>query len=471
MSIARCIPLLVASCVALANVCRAQNDTPPAVMIVYWEVDRAGQAVDVRYDPANGINTFNRISGDLYLAGDVIRCQVRITDANWTGTTDTGDQMLFYQLSGGSADGPPIPSLSSLWRGVNPPRGAGETFIIRPMPMDGTRSIVLPALNGPSQARLLGFVAFDATYTLDIAVSSVQSPMAGQIGRDPRGPLTLRVVDNPALRPSNPPPFADAGADRTVAAGTVVTLDASGTFDSYNVGFNPSNPNIIAKDRLQFSWEWVGGPTQVAPAGQTSINSPTASVTLTDLGTYEYRLTVQDGVNPQPSTDTVKITVVQTLPVKHPPSAVISGPASAVSVGTVITLDGRGSTDQDGGTLTYRWVQTDALGDSLGVDQLSKAFQPLAGVDSSVSSWKAITAGTFYFRLLVSDGDFLSSATFSIVVDEVSSSAARESNPSIDSTDDSLSPTAALTGACGAGVLPMVGFSLLGLAAIRRSRI
>jgi RHS repeat-associated protein len=92
-------------------------------------------------------------------------------------------------------------------------------------------------------------------------------------------------------------PKADAGPDRTVAEGQLVTLDGTGSTD-------PDD------DPLTYSWQLAGhsGP----PVTLTSTTSPTPSFRVQDDGTYRFVLTVSDG-NAQ-SSDEVVVTVDNARP-------------------------------------------------------------------------------------------------------------------------------------------------------------
>jgi hypothetical protein len=253
-----------------------------------------------------------------------------------------------------------------------------------------------------------------------------------------------------------------------------VILDGSRTFDSFNLGFDSGDTNVFEKDTLTFTWEWLAGPVRVdpTPTDPTDPSEPTATVVLPAVGAYEYRLIVDDNVNALPSSDTVLITVVESLPAMNPPRAVIAGPASAVEVGEIITLygdeDPDGNTlsyDPDGDELHYRWVQTNELGGPLDPDELQEAFQPLSDVDQPRSTWQAIAPGTFYFRLLVDDGDFRSSTTFSVEVVEAGAGTGGTTQQGDSGTtgdggasgDDSGSTTDDTPAAptCGVGLAPL----------------
>ena len=93
--------------------------------------------------------------------------------------------------------------------------------------------------------------------------------------------------------PTNTVPLAVAGADRTVALGTELTLDGNGSSDADG-------------DKLTYNWSIVS-----KPAGSNTTLSPISSSTpvlVSDIdGVYEIRLDVSDG-NGNTSSDNINIT-------------------------------------------------------------------------------------------------------------------------------------------------------------------
>ena len=318
----------------------------------------------------------------------------------------------------------------------------------------------IPEFNGPSQARLRDPLnhPYDVGWLVEICLSNEQEPEPGLASCIS---FLLLAKENFILRPPNPPTFADAGPDQTVALNTLVTLDARGTFDAWNIGFDPyDDPNVFEKDRLTFVWEWVSGPARVDPT-QTSIYDPRATVTLAVRGDYEYRVIATDGFTVPPSVDTVNIFArnASELPsANRRPVASAVGPAANVTVGQFITLDGRGSSDPDGHTLSFRWKQTNEVGGELTFEEVAAAFQPISGLKSSVSTWRAVTPGTYYFLLVVTDPYGLSSST-PVTVTVVSGTAGQTVNRATAAGTDGGAPTAPAPVAplgCGAGLAPLL---------------
>jgi len=459
------------------------DNAPPTVEIIKWEVFRpfTGEFFTVFDAGTPGLD--ERVLIDLFNHEelDQVTVTLDVVDPDWT-TEEMGEQEeVFVRFRAFSLlfrdfppEPPPIREADDDFFGVTedmgfqPPEGETQLDPLLEIPFE------IPEFEGKNQARLLGLIDWDVSYLIEICVSNEKDPEETDIGLLVTCDLQLMfALESPFLVPPNPQPIADAGADQIVEAGSTVRLDASRTFDGFNVGFDAGDANVVEKDTLLFTWEWISGPVRVDPV-QTRVTDPTATVTLTETGTYVYRVIVDDQFNALPASDSVSIEVVAELPDNLPPTALIVGPARPVLVGSIITLDGTRSSDPDGDTLRFRWRQTNELGGPVEPDQLQKVFQPLSGLDQAVSTWQALSPGTFYFRLLVDDGEFQSTTTFSVTV--VASTAGarvnRERDNATGGSDSGAPPEAAPSATpslCGAGLLP-AGLATLAVGLTGRRR-
>jgi len=456
-----------------------EGNAPPTVTIVEWNVLRDGLA---QSPPSGGAPpVFDRDRGDplsniagqgitnegafLHFETDFVLVTVRITDADWTG--EDADEGVFLRFTAlpfpyrdYPPDPPPVVASGSAFFGVTEDEGfqppEGQTS------MDIVIRFQVPEFLGTNAARLQGEIDWDTRWLVIIEASNEQEP--GEDVLVVADEVTFVALEDPDLGPPNPPPFADAGPDQLVALGTTVILDGGGTFDGFNVGFDPANPNAYEKDILAFDWEQLSGPEQVTIVRRDLTNEPEiAEVTVNAIGTYVFRLIVSDGVNPTPSTDTVEVTVVSSIPENNVPTAVIDGPTAPVVIGSNIVLNATGSSDPDGDPLTFRWRQTDELGGLLGTADLARDFLPLDGLDAPIVSWQAVQTGTFYLTLIVTDPSGLT-ATDRITIEVVPAGTAGEVvlRSDGDETGDSAIPDlGGLAPACGAGLAPLALLPLL----------
>jgi uncharacterized protein (TIGR03382 family) len=427
--------------------------------------------------------------------GDLVWVCVELQKDAWgdpnAQATQTDQSILLTMVStwvpfvqGGVSYGPEPPIVPTDRNGAG---GLGGGYYIFPQPV-GRRTItvsvpyLIPEFNGRNQARLRGLIDYDIRWLVEITARIGNPDSEGTGGT--MDDFTICAVENPNLNPGNPPPFADAGPDQTVAMSSTVILNGSRSFDRTNTGFAPGDTQVFDKDALSYTWSWVSGPERVDPQpvpGEPP-GSPLAQVILDVLTTidqpYVYRLLVSDGVNPIPSADEVRIFVVPSIPVNVAPQAVITGPMQAVTVGQRVQLNGAGSSDANGDRLTFLWRQTNEAGGELSADELTRVFQPLSNVEAATVVWIPTAAGRYYFTLLVRDPDELT-GTARIAVDVLAASGAQAiqkdsgaADPPITdagATDQGAPVTSAAPAACGGGgVFPLAVLPLAMLFMRRR---
>jgi len=181
--------------------------------------------------------------------------------------------------------------------------------------------------------------------------------------------LDQNDTDSLTIDIQNRPPIADAGADQNAFKRNLVTLVGSGSND-------PDG------DTLAYLW------TQMAGTSITINNpdTPNPTFTPTVTGTYTFNLTVSDGWGGS-SVDYVDVVVANRPPIAD------AGPDSIVAKKNLVALDGAGSSDPDGDTLTFSWTQ------------LSGPTVTLSNADTATPSFIPPTRGSYLFQLEVDDGD------------------------------------------------------------------
>ena len=215
-------------------------------------------------------------------------------------------------------------------------------------------------------------------------------------GRSATDTVEIAVTDETLYRA----PVANAGPDQSVRQGTVVTLDGS-------------DSTVGLRRNLNYSWSRTGG-TSGGWVRLSGVNTANPTFTADPLvydafggiyfdGTnldviHEFTLYVTDGTGVR-STDTVTVTV-EAAKIPNPPPVADAGQDQSVRTGTVVTLDGGGSTVEQPGTITsYAWTQT---GGSSGVVTLTGADTARPSFTADISN--SDTAHLFHtFTLTVTD--------------------------------------------------------------------
>ena len=228
---------------------------------------------------------------------------------------------------------------------------------------------------------------FTAAQTVTIApLGGPDSTFFSSEGQTVGGPGTTNEL---IVSPGEIPPVANAGEDQEVAVGATVTLDGSGSTGA-----------------ATYRWTLTTVPeSSNATASLTGADTAMASFVADLAGTYEAQLVVNDGIEDS-APDTVSIEA-NSAPVSA------AGDDQTVEVGDTVTLDGSGSADADGDSLTYAW--------SL-ITMPAGSTASLTGAATASPSFVADLAGTYQAQLVVNDGtedsaaDTVSIVAFDLVV-------------------------------------------------------
>lgn len=189
----------------------------------------------------------------------------------------------------------------------------------------------------------------------------------------------------------NNPPIANAGLPPLAKVGDIITLDGSGSSD-------PDG------DLIAYQWTLTSKPSgsMAALNGSTAIR-PTLAID--KYGEYVAELVVNDGLeNSAPST--VVINTLNALPVAN------AGSDQGARIGTVVTLDGSGSSDADGQSLTYLWEMIAAPEGSAATLSDPTVVNP---------SFKVDRQGEYTFSLVVSDGGLMGSLPDTVTISTTNS--------------------------------------------------
>jgi hypothetical protein len=167
---------------------------------------------------------------------------------------------------------------------------------------------------------------------------------------------------------------ADAGPDQTPFVTDTVTLDGSGSSD-------------VDGDPLTYSWSFTSRP----PGSTATLSDPSAvnpTFVVDVFGTYVVQLIVNDGtVNSAPDT--------MTIITQNSPPVANAGLDQTPFVTDTVTLDGSGSIDVDGDSLTFAWSFVSVPAGSAATLSDLFAVNPFFFVDKF---------GTYVVQLIVNDG-------------------------------------------------------------------
>jgi hypothetical protein len=216
------------------------------------------------------------------------------------------------------------------------------------------------------------------------------------------------------ISPTNEPPVANAGSDQAVNEGEMAVLDGSGSTD-------PDS------DTLTYQWVQTAGTGLSIQNSDSSIAYFTAPAVDPEGETFTFQLTVTDPCGQQ-SSDSCSVSV---LPVNEPPVA-DAGVDQTVAELTSVTLNGSGSSDPEGGTLSFSWIQTG--GTTISLTNADTATPSFTAPDLSAGEQQVLT-----FQLTVTDdGTSQASDTCSVTVTSTNEPPVADAGP--DLTVDELAP-------------------------------
>jgi hypothetical protein len=181
-----------------------------------------------------------------------------------------------------------------------------------------------------------------------------------------------------------------AGSDQNnIVLGTAITLNGSGSTDA-------------DKDTLTYSWT-LSKPSGSADTVATSYVGVSPTFTPDVSGVYVASLVVNDTKVNSSNQSLTRITVI---PVNVAPVAVIAS-VSSITGATATALNGSGSSDSNGNTLTYKWYLTSKPVASSGTSVLATTTTTVLVASTTTPSAPTFTpdaVGTYVVTLIVNDG-------------------------------------------------------------------
>lgn len=193
------------------------------------------------------------------------------------------------------------------------------------------------------------------------------------------------LVGDPELRSGAAPSASGGGGYFSVSTGASATLDASSSTDPEG-------------DTLSFAWSFQSVPGS-SVVTDSSIDDRFAEVTsyTPDVdGTYRVRLVVSDGT----SIDKTFLEYSATSGALNNRPTADAGSSIRILPGETVNLDGTGSSDPDGDSLSYEWTLHSAPGGS------TLTSGDITGATSASASVTPDVEGDYVFKLTVNDGQF-----------------------------------------------------------------
>ena len=248
-----------------------------------------------------------------------------------------------------------------------------------------------------SSASLTNSSTVSPTFIADKAGNYVVSLFVND-GKVDSAAATVTITASTA----NIAPIANAGSAQSVVTGSAVTLN----------GANSSDAN---GDSLTYLWTITSKPSNsLASLSSSTAVNPTFTADI--AGSYVVSLNVNDGFLSSVSSNiTITAATNNIAPVAN------AGSAQNVVVGATTTLNGSGSSDANGDTITYAWSFVSKPASSSAALTNSTTVNPTFAPDAS---------GSYVLRLVVNDGS-LSSAASTVTITASSANIAPVANAGV----------------------------------------
>ena len=208
--------------------------------------------------------------------------------------------------------------------------------------------------------------------------------------------FSLEVTDNSGAMASDQVKITVNSANQapvvTINTNRTITLPANKT--SFTANGRDDDGSVVA-----YEWSQLSGPTGVV---MENAETATLTVTVTDAGTYWFRVTVRDNDGATGFAD-ARLTVNPPT-VNQPPSA-NAGPNRSITLPVnSLTINGSG-TDPDGTIASYSWIKVSGPAATLG------------NANTPTLSLTSLVEGTYVFKLTVTDnGGLIASADVTVTV-------------------------------------------------------
>ncbi|WP_276485223.1 PKD domain-containing protein [Paraflavitalea pollutisoli] len=200
---------------------------------------------------------------------------------------------------------------------------------------------------------------------------------------------TVMITVKAGTKPVPPAQIANAGADQTITLPTnSVTLNGSGSVDPYGAVTG-------------IGWTKVSGPAATITSGSSLTTTATSLVE----GTYTFRLQVTNTAGVV-STDDVVITVKAAVKPETPRNVANAGADQTITLPiSSVTLNGSGSVDPTGNLAAVGWFKISG-----------PAGETITNSKVLTTTVTGLVAGTYQFRLLVYNSQWVPSSDTMIVI-------------------------------------------------------